>query len=271
MTSRRSRICGPAQRRVADASSRRTPTTAASASASSPSCRYEVERIRAFPPGTDPVRLQDDGTTTNQMGRGALRAVRVAGTGRPDHRPPEVQAADLPAAASARATRTSAPATPATRSPCARRGDHAARPRHRAARRPGPAGRRARRPQRRAARRDDADPARPARHGVQDRRLRRRPTRATPSASGTSRPMLPEGRAFSRIFNGRPELIDHILVSHELAQRSSPPTPARPTCRRSPPTRGRARATAPTTRPSSRASLSRRRSGSACRRRSGAA
>ena len=30
-------------------------------------------------------------------------------------------------------------------------------------------------------------------------------------------PMLPEGRAFSRIFNGRPELIDHILVSHALA------------------------------------------------------
>ena len=30
-------------------------------------------------------------------------------------------------------------------------------------------------------------------------------------------PMLPDGRAFSRIFNGRPELIDHILVSHALA------------------------------------------------------
>ena len=30
-------------------------------------------------------------------------------------------------------------------------------------------------------------------------------------------PMLPEGRAFSRIFNGRPELIDHILVSRQLA------------------------------------------------------
>ena len=29
--------------------------------------------------------------------------------------------------------------------------------------------------------------------------------------------MLPEGRAFSRIFNGRRELIDHILVSHALA------------------------------------------------------
>ena len=28
--------------------------------------------------------------------------------------------------------------------------------------------------------------------------------------------MLPAGRAFSRIFNGRPELIDHILISHAL-------------------------------------------------------
>jgi endonuclease/exonuclease/phosphatase family metal-dependent hydrolase len=33
----------------------------------------DVERIRAFPAGTDPVRLQDDGTTTTQTGRGALR------------------------------------------------------------------------------------------------------------------------------------------------------------------------------------------------------
>jgi endonuclease/exonuclease/phosphatase family metal-dependent hydrolase len=38
----------------------------------------EVERIRSFPANTDPVRLQDDGTTTTQMGRGALR-VRVDG------------------------------------------------------------------------------------------------------------------------------------------------------------------------------------------------
>jgi endonuclease/exonuclease/phosphatase family metal-dependent hydrolase len=30
-------------------------------------------------------------------------------------------------------------------------------------------------------------------------------------------PELPEGRDFSRIFNGRPELIDHILISRKLA------------------------------------------------------
>ena len=30
-------------------------------------------------------------------------------------------------------------------------------------------------------------------------------------------PKLPEGRDFSRIFNGRPELIDHILISRKLA------------------------------------------------------
>jgi endonuclease/exonuclease/phosphatase family metal-dependent hydrolase len=28
--------------------------------------------------------------------------------------------------------------------------------------------------------------------------------------------ILPEDRRFSRVFNGRPELIDHILVSHAL-------------------------------------------------------
>ena len=32
-------------------------------------------------------------------------------------------------------------------------------------------------------------------------------------------PKLPEGRDFSRVFNGRPELIDHILISHKLAMR----------------------------------------------------
>ena len=32
-------------------------------------------------------------------------------------------------------------------------------------------------------------------------------------------PKLPENRAYSRIFNGRPELIDHILISHALALR----------------------------------------------------
>ncbi len=33
--------------------------------------------MRAFPAGTAPVQLDDDGTTTTQMGRGALR-VRVS-------------------------------------------------------------------------------------------------------------------------------------------------------------------------------------------------
>jgi exonuclease III len=29
-------------------------------------------------------------------------------------------------------------------------------------------------------------------------------------------PALPEGERFSRVYRGRPELIDHILVSHAL-------------------------------------------------------
>jgi endonuclease/exonuclease/phosphatase family metal-dependent hydrolase len=37
---------------------------------------HDVERVRAFPAGTSPVQLDDPGTMTAQMGRGALR-VRV--------------------------------------------------------------------------------------------------------------------------------------------------------------------------------------------------
>src|SRR3954447_10334228 len=45
----------------------------------------DIHAIRAFPPGTDPVRINDDATgespTTEQMGRGALRArITVNGT-----------------------------------------------------------------------------------------------------------------------------------------------------------------------------------------------
>jgi exonuclease III len=32
-------------------------------------------------------------------------------------------------------------------------------------------------------------------------------------------PLLPEGERFSRIYRGRPELIDHLLVSHALLDR----------------------------------------------------
>jgi hypothetical protein len=42
-------------------------------------------------------------------------------------------------------------------------------------------------------------------------------------------PLIPAERRFSRVFRGRGELIDHILVSHALVQRAdrSPPAPAR--------------------------------------------
>ena len=47
----------------------------------SPHAMQGVERVRAFPVGSDPVRVEDDGTTTMQMGRGALRVrVTVGGT-----------------------------------------------------------------------------------------------------------------------------------------------------------------------------------------------
>ena len=44
-----------------------------------------------------------------------------------------------------------------------------------------------------------------------------KPDKGDPQRLWNLAPMLPEGRAFSRIFSGRPELIDHILVSHRLA------------------------------------------------------
>ena len=68
-------------------------------------------------------------------------------------------------------------------------------------------------------------------------------------------PRLPADRAFSRVFNGRGELIDHILVSHHLARRLTRPTPARPTCPRSTASRG-ATSPARTIRPCWRASPS---------------
>ena len=84
-------------------------------------------------------------------------------------------------------------------------------------------------------------------------------------------PMLPEGRAFSRIFNGRRELIDHILISHALAhaliEADTGTTDLPSITARARASDGSdhapvfARFTCP----------SRRRSGSACRRRSGAA
>ena len=152
----------------------------------------DVERIRAFPTGTDPVRLQDDGTTTTQMGRGALR-VRVAGIDLiTTHLKSKLLTVrrSLPAARRGR-TR---PLRRLRARPAHRRGDHAAPPRDRAAegRRDR---RRARRPQRRAAGGDDPDPPRPARLGVQDRRLRharqgRRPAPVEPRADAPRGPRL---------------------------------------------------------------------------------
>ncbi len=45
------------------------------------------------------------------------------------------------------------------------------------------------------------------------------PDKGDPQRLWNIAPKLPENRAYSRIFSGRPELIDHILISHELAIR----------------------------------------------------
>jgi len=175
----------------------------------------DVERIRAFPTGTDPVRLQDDGTTTTQMGRGALR-VRVAGidlitthlkskllrfAGRFQPRDEDERARY---AGYALALRTAEAITLRHHVTVLLKagatvvvlGDLNDEPQAATTQiLLGPPGS--------EFKTDGFD---------------------TPDKGDAQRlwnlaPMLPEGRAFSRIFNGRPELIDHILISHELAMR----------------------------------------------------
>lgn len=183
----------------------------------------DVERIRAFPPGTDPVRLQDDGTTTAEMGRGALRArIDFEGT------PVDLITAHLKSKLLRFANDRFTPRDEDERAryagyALALRTAEAITLRHH------------------ATQRLDG-------HG-QDRALivlgdlNDEPLAATtqillgppgsefetpgfpaPDKGDGQRlwnvaPLLPDDHAFSRVFKGRPELIDHILVSHRLAHR----------------------------------------------------
>jgi endonuclease/exonuclease/phosphatase family metal-dependent hydrolase len=181
----------------------------------------DTERIRAFPKGTDPVKLQDDGTTTTQMGRGALR-VRVDADG---------TAVDL-VTAHLKSKLLSFP-----------NGRFSPRDEYERARYAGYA---------LALRTAEAITLREHATTLLDGQgaqralvvlgdLNDEPLAATTqillgppgSEFGTGgfsqpdrgdgqrlwniAPELPEGRDFSRIFNGRPELIDHILISRKLA------------------------------------------------------
>ena len=66
----------------------------------------------------------------------------------------------------------------------------------------------------------NADRARPAR--LRDRHGRLPATRPRrPHAAWNLAPLIPEERRFTRVFHGRKELIDHILVSHALVTRVS--------------------------------------------------
>ena len=105
--------------------------------------------------------------------------------------------------------------------PALRRSDDGAGLRDVAARRPRPGARRdrARRPQRRAGGRRRARRCSDRRAPSSAPRGSSSPTRATPRGSGTSPPCIPEERRFSRVYRGRGELIDHILVSHLLVHR----------------------------------------------------
>jgi endonuclease/exonuclease/phosphatase family metal-dependent hydrolase len=175
----------------------------------------EVERIRAFPDGTDPVRLLDDGTTTTQMGRGALR-VQAAGIdlitthlkskllGYPDGRfSPRDEgeraryagyALDL-RAAEAITLRSHATALLGAGRTVVVLGDLNDEPLAATTQiLLGPPG----------------SELKTGGFGT--------PDKGDAQRLWNLAPMLPEGHAFSRIFNGRRELIDHLLVSHRLAE-----------------------------------------------------
>ncbi|WP_211232881.1 endonuclease/exonuclease/phosphatase family protein [Solirubrobacter soli] len=173
----------------------------------------DVERIRAFPAGTDPVRLEDDGTTTTEMGRGALR-VRVAGI--------DLITAHLKSKLLTYGGRFQ----PKDEDQRARYAGYALELRAQEAI---------------TLRHHSTALLQQGRTVVVLGDLNDEPLAATtqillgppgsefktggfgvPDKGDAQRlwnlaPMLPEGRAFSRIFNGRPELIDHILVSRALA------------------------------------------------------
>src|SRR3954453_4026248 len=176
----------------------------------------DLERIRAFPAGTDPVRLEDDGTTTNQMGRGALR-VRVAGIdlitahlksklltyegGRFQPRDEDERARYIGYALDLRAQeaitlRHHVTALLAERRTVVVLGDLNDEP---------------------AAATTQillGPPGSEFKTGGFDV-----PDEGDAQRLWNLAPMLPEGHAFSRIFNGRRELIDHILVSYALTMR----------------------------------------------------
>jgi endonuclease/exonuclease/phosphatase family metal-dependent hydrolase len=174
----------------------------------------DVERIRPFPAGTDPVRLEDDGSTTMQMGRGALRVrvagidlitthlksklLRYAGRFQPKDEDQRARYAGYALAlrtAEAITLRHHATALLKERRTVVVLGDLNDEPL--------------------AATTQIllGPPGSELETGGFDQ-----PDKGDPQRLWNLAPMLPDGRAFSRIFSGRPELIDHILVSHPLAQ-----------------------------------------------------
>jgi endonuclease/exonuclease/phosphatase family metal-dependent hydrolase len=174
----------------------------------------DVERIRPFPAGTDPVRLEDDGTTTMQMGRGALR-VQIAGidlitthlksklltyAGRFQ---PKDEAQRARYAGYALGLRTAEAITLR----------HHATALLKQSRTVVVLGDLNDEPLAATTQILLGPPGSEFKTGGFDK-----PDKGDPQRLWNLAPMLPEGRAFSRIFSGRRELIDHILVSHPLAQ-----------------------------------------------------
>jgi endonuclease/exonuclease/phosphatase family metal-dependent hydrolase len=181
----------------------------------------DIEPFGEFPEGTEPVRVQDDGSARTRMGRGALKAsVTVAGMTidlvtahlkskllhfAGNRFAPRDEGERARYAGYALALRTAEAITVR---------DHVTRTL------------------------EDGDRALVVLGDLNDEPLAAttqillgppgseldtggfdRPDRGDRQRLWNVAPRLPADRAFSRVFNGRGELIDHILVSHPLAQR----------------------------------------------------
>ena len=182
----------------------------------------EVEQVSVLPPLLGPVTVDDSGEVLDHVGRPALR-VRVD---RPGGGFLDVVSVHLKSKLLSFPGGRFNPRDEDERARYAvfalhRRAAEAAAVRtfvDRAARRPGgdaSAGGR-RRPQRRAVGRDHADPARPARLGDRHRRLHPAGPGRPAAAVEPRRRSIPEAQRFSRVYRGRGELIDHLLVSRAV-------------------------------------------------------
>ena len=181
----------------------------------------DIEPFGEFPEGTEPVRVQDDGSATKRMGRGALKARVTVGGTTVDFVTAHLKSKLLHFAGNRFAPRDEGERARYAGYALALRTAEAITVRDRVTRML-----------------EDGDRAVVVLGDLNDEPLAATtqillgPPGSELDTGGFDRPdggdrqrlwniapRLPADRAFSRVFNGRGELIDHILVSHPLARR----------------------------------------------------